>query len=292
MTRMRNSKTTSLLALLEFSFRSLPQAYGRTFVRRIVLRHPLRMLRGLLAYRQILGADWPEERLLIRDDHDSVDEFVKRIAADGERLLVGTGFCQKPLRLAGSAHDCPAGRFNHDCLYLSRWQLNSSSNVQFPPACADCAVGILGHAALKAGASFAVLTSALDIANDILLPALEEQRFTSVLFAMCPYSIEPMSLALLICGMEGCIFHYAASSCTDYGQWLRADGGDKPERTMLSSQTLTRMLRLLDAVAACHRSNTGTQPMHYQQVDNVFRCARHTGRLKPKGPAGGAAPRE
>jgi hypothetical protein len=99
---------------------------------------------------------------------------------------VGTGFCQKPLRMAGSAHDCPAGRFNHDCLYLSRLELNSGSKAQFHPACTDCPIGILGHAALKAGASFAVLTSALDIANDILLPTLEEQRFTRVLFAMCP----------------------------------------------------------------------------------------------------------
>ena len=157
MTGMRNSKTTSLLALLEFSFNSLPQAYGRAFVRRIVLRHPLRMLRGLLAYRQALGADRPEERLLFRDGQNGVDGFVKRIAADGGRLLVATGLCQKPLRMAGSAHDCPAGRFNHHCLYLSRLELNSRSKVQFPPACADCAIGILGRAALKAGASFAII---------------------------------------------------------------------------------------------------------------------------------------
>jgi hypothetical protein len=291
MTRMRDSKTTNLLALLEFSINSLPQAYGRAFVRRIVLRHPLRLLRGLLAYRQILGADRPEERLLFRDDQNSADGFVKRTAADGERLLVATGFCQKPLRLAGSAHDCPAGRFNHDCLYLSRLELNPRCRAQFHSACTDCAIGVLGHAALKVGASFAVLTSALDIANDILLPALEEQRFTHFLFAMCPYSVEPMSLALLICGMEGYLFHYATGSCTDYGQWLRADGGDKPERTVLSSQTMARMLRLLDAVAACHRSNAGIQPVHYQQVDNVFRCAKAAERLEPKGPAGGAAPR-
>lgn len=287
MTRMHELKANHLLPLLEFSFKSLSQAYGRAFVRRIVLRHPLRTLRGLLIYRQILGVDQPEERLLFRDDHGSVDAFVRRAVGDTERLLVATGFCQKPLRMAppdqlppslerrqdaaGSAYDCPAGRFNHDCLYLSRLELNSGSKVQFPPACADCSIRILGRAALEAGASFAVLTSALDVANDILLPALEEQRFTRVLFAICPYSVEPMSLALLICGIEGLIFHYSAGSCANYNQWLRADGGDKPERTVLSPQSTDRMLRLLDAIAACQGSHRGTQPTRYEQVSHVFR---------------------
>jgi len=286
MTRTLDPKTTSLLPLLEFSLNSLSQGYGRAFVRRIVLRHPLRTLRGLLTYRQILGAHRPEERLLFRDDED---EFVRRAAGDGERLLIGTGFCQKPLRLApaqamagpcvplagpsavGGTYDCPAGRFNHDCLYLSRLKLDSTSEVQFAPACADCSIRLLGLVALKAGASFAVLTSALDIANDVLLPALEEQRFTCVLFAICPYSVEPMSLALLICGVEGFIFHYSAGSCVNYQQWLRADGGNKPERTALSLQTTSRMLCLLEAITACHRSDRATQPTRYEQVSNVFR---------------------
>ena len=93
-----------------------------------------------------------------------------------------------------------------------------------------------------------MLTSALDIANDILLPALEERRFTRVLFAICPYSVEPMSLALLICGVEARIFHYSSGSCLNYQQWLRADGGNKPERTELSPQTTSRMLRFLEAI--------------------------------------------
>jgi hypothetical protein len=279
MTRTLDPKTTGLLALLEFSLNSLSQAYGRVFVRRILLRHPLRTLRGLLAYRQSLGVHRPEERLLFRGEED---EFVRRAAGDGERLLVGTGFCQKPLRPApsqailglspvGGAYGCPAGRFNHDCLYLSRLNVDSTSEVESAPACADCSVRLLGLAALKAAASFSVLTSALDIANDILLPALEEQRFTRVLFATCPYSVEPMSLALLIGGVEGFIFPYSAGSCVDYQQWLRADGGNKPERTALSPQTTSRMLRLLEAITAGHRSDRVTQPTRYEQVSNVFR---------------------
>ncbi len=299
MFQMRELKTNSFLALLEFSFKSLSQAYGRVFMRHIVLRHPLRTLRALWTYCQVLTAGQREERLLFRGGED---EFVRRAAGNGGRLLVGTGFCQKPLHAvprqrsrdasaappnpaqdmaglrrrrdasaAGSGYDCPAGRFDHDCLYLSRLELDSRSEVQFHPACTDCSIRILGHAALRAGASFAVLTSALDIAHDILLPALEERRFTRVLFAICPYSVEPMSLALLISGVEGCIFHYHARACADYSQWLRADGGDKPERTVLSPQTLARLLGLLETVAARRCSRGNARPMRYQQVSHVFR---------------------
>jgi len=263
-------KSNHLGAVLEFSFNSLSHAYGRAFLRHVVLRHPLRTLRGLLTYYWTLRANQPEQRLLFPDNWHGTNAFVAHAAADAKRLLVGTGFCLKPLCAAGSTYDCPAGRFNHDCLYLSRLELGSPSEAQFQPACADCSIRVLGHAALRAGASFAVLTSALDIAHDILLPALEERRFTRVLFAICPYSVEPMSLALLICGMEGYLFHYHAGSCVNYYQWLRADGGDKPERTVVSPQSMVRLLGLLEAIAAHRYSYVGTQPERYQQVSHIF----------------------
>jgi len=279
MISLPDSKTRRFLALLEFSFNSLSQAYGRTFVRRIVVRHPLRTLRGFVTYCQTLSADRPRERLLLGCGED---EFVKRAVSDSERLLVATGFCQKPLRQRpairsaglrsdGSAQDCPAGRYNHDCLYLSRLELNSKSQVRYPPACLDCSIRVLGHAALEARASFAVLTSAQDIAHDVLIPALEERRFNRVLFAICRYSVEPMSLALLVCGLEGYIFPYESGACADYRQWLRADGGDKPERTTLSAQTVARLLGLLERIAAGRRKHFDTTPIRYEQQNHVFR---------------------
>jgi len=279
MISMLDSKTRRFLALLEFSFNSLPQAYGRTFVRRIVLRYPLRALRGFLAYCQTPSADRPEERLLLGCGED---EFLKRAVSDSERLLVAVGFCQKPLRQrpaigsaglrsAGSAQDCPAGRYNHDCLHLSRLELNSKSQVRYPPACLNCSIRVLGHAALEARASFAVLTSAQDIAHDVLLPALEERRFKRVLFAICPYSVEPMSLALLVCGLEGYILPYKSGACADYRQWLRADGGDKPERTTLSAQSMAKLLGLLERIAAGRRKHSDTTPVRYEQQNHVFR---------------------
>ena len=143
--------------------------------------------------------------------------------------------------------------------------------MRYPPACLDCSIRVLGQAALEARASFAVLTSAQDIAHDVLLPALKERRFNRVLFAICPYSVEPMSLALLLCGMEGYVFHYSAGSCADYQQWLRADGGDKPERTTLSAQNVGRMLGLLERIATGTRERADTTPTCFVQENHVFR---------------------
>jgi len=256
-----------LSALLEFSFKSLPRPYGLVFVRHVVLRHPLRTLRGLWMYCLTFRAGQSEYRLLFPDD----DAFVEHTAGDGERLLVGTGFCQKPRHLNGKGYDCPVGRFNHDCLYLSNLDLNSSGAEQIHSACLDCSVRVLGHAALEAGASFVVLTSALDIARDVLLPALEERRFARVLFAVCPYSVEPMSLALLTCGMGGYVFRYHTGFCTNYAQWLRADGGDKPERTTLSTSSTATLIDVLKAIAARRLLSGRVRPTHYEQVDHVFR---------------------
>ena len=59
-----------------------------------------------------------------------------------------------------------------------------------------------------------------------------------------------MSLALLICGLDGYLFAYDAGACANYSQWLRADRGDKPERTTLSAPGATSLLYLLETIAA------------------------------------------
>ena len=265
---MVSQQTQRQQALLEFALHSLPHAYGRAFLQHMALRHPLRTVRGFWTYTRTSGTGSAEQRAL---SDASEATWLGRAATDGERLLVATGFCQKPLRAGNSTYDCPAGRFNHNCLYLSQLDLGAPAAAQLHPACADCAIRLLGYAALQAGASFAVLTSALDIAHDILLPSLDEQRFTHVLFAICPYSLEPMSLALLIRGLDGYIFSYDAGACANYSQWLRADRGDKPELTSLSAPSATSLLYLLETIAAGRAQLGLLQPTRYQQEGNLFR---------------------
>jgi len=264
------SRLVRLWTLVEFSLRSLGQSYGRTFLGRVALRHPMRLVRAVWHYWVALGAPQAAERLLLLHREG---KFVERAASAGERFLVATGFCHKPF-------SCPAGRFNHNCSHLSR--LTSDSVAWFPPACADCPIRVLGGAALSAGASLAILTSASDIAQDILLPALEEQRFTHALLAVCPYSLEPMSLALLSGGIEGYIVGYESGACANYEQWLRADGGDKPERTALSPQVSERLLQSLSEIAALRREKGSHTARGYARIENVYRpypdCSDNSGK--------------
>ena len=195
---MPAQRSRRLRTVFQFALRSLPRAYGRAFLWHMALRHPLRTARGFRAYWRMPESSSTEQRALSAARETAwLDHAVK----DGERLLVATGFCQKPMRAANDTPDCPAGRFNHDCPYLADLDLEAPAPLH--PACAICPIRTLGHAALQAGASFAILTSALDIAHDVLIPSLEEGRFTHVLFAICPYSLEPMSLAQLIGGPDG-----------------------------------------------------------------------------------------
>lgn len=253
-------------ALLAFAVHSLPHAYGHVFVRHMVMRHPLQTARGLRAYWRTLAGSAQRSLSNTREA-----TWIARATQEGERLLVATGFCQKPLRTSNGGHDCPAGRFNHDCLYLSRLELGPAGGTPLHPACAICPVRSLGYAVLRAGASFAILTSALDIAHDILLPSLERQRFTHVLFAICPFSLEPMSLALLICGLDGYVFRYDAGACANYAQWLRADRGEKPEQTSLSAPSTASLMYLLETIAAGRAELNLSQPTEYTLEGNVFR---------------------
>jgi hypothetical protein len=265
---MVSQQTHHRRALLEFALHSLFHTYGRVFVQHMALRHPLRTARGLWAYWRTPPGGPADQRSL---SNTSEATWIARATSAGERLLVATGFCQKPLRTGQGGYDCPAGRFNHDCLYLAPLELGVARQAPLHPACAICPIRRLGYAALQAGASLAILTSALDIAHDILLPSLEEQRFAHILFAICPYSLEPMSLALLICGLDGYLFPYETGACANYSQWLRADRGDKPDRTTLSGPSAASLLYLLETIAAGRVEAGLLQPTDYQLQDNVFR---------------------
>jgi hypothetical protein len=254
-----------LVSLAEFSLRSLPQPYGRDFLKRVVCDHPVRLLSGAWRYLKGLGA--PEGRARMLDGDEA--SFLATAPAAGARLLVATGFCQKPLGGISGTEGCPASRFSHECLLQNSWGGVDVNDVP-SAACLGCTVRVLGRAALRAGASFAVLTSAEDIAADVLLPALERRRFTHCLVAICPYSMEPMSLALLTCGFLGLLYPYTSGACSDFGSWLRADGGEKPEQTLLSAGALRRLIALLRLLTR-ERQRLGLLPStHFLADGNVY----------------------
>ncbi|MBC7262875.1 MAG: hypothetical protein H5T64_00780 [Chloroflexi bacterium] len=232
----------------DFSARSLSHEYGRVFLAQAVLRHPLHAIRGALAYRHFARGDLDigNIRHLYTGDEEA---FLYSVAGEPETFLVGLGFCLKPMTVPHSNPGCPSGRFNHDCEYLSSLEISESTPSPRHPACQGCLIGEVGVAALQAGVNMHVLTSAAEIAHDILFPSLERRRFRHVFFAICPYSVEPMSLALSICGLDGYIARYSAGNCVDFEMWIRADRGIKKERTLLDPPTYAKLLDTLAEIS-------------------------------------------
>jgi len=115
-----------------------------------------------------------------------------------------------------------------------------------------------------------IMTSALDIAHDILVPALERERFKRAIFCVCPYSVQPMALPLLLCGIEGFVAQFGSGYCADYSQWSLADRGIKDDRTLLSPQAHSKILDFLDGVAAL-RAKPGKPFYHRFQLEgNIY----------------------
>ncbi|MCR4408022.1 MAG: hypothetical protein NUW24_14075 [Anaerolineae bacterium] len=236
----------------EFSYHSFFRQYGHFFLREIALRHPLRTLAGLWAYRQVMRNDGLVTRLCAGDEEAFLQWTCSESrgnACQGDGLLVALSFCQKPLPGSGvSRGGCPAGRFNHECAVLGRPD-PFVPEERLPLSCRTCDVRAFGLAALRAGAAVYIMTSALDIGWDILVPLIDRHRFRQGIFFLCPYSMPAFILPLCIGRMEALFVPYDAGDCRNYSQFIRADVGQKSERTQLSSVAREKVMALLDRIA-------------------------------------------
>ena len=245
-----------------FSFNSLSRPYGHFFLREVVLRHPLRTLRGLWVYRRVMRGGGLITRLFSSDD----EAFVDRTACHEDGFLVALSFCQKPPGDGAGHGRCPVERFNHECAVLGRSDpFVSEEHLHLP--CRACDVRAFGLAALRAGAAVYVMTSAADIGRDILAPVIERGRFRQGIFFLCPYSVPAFTVPLCIGRMEALFVPYDAGDCRNYGQFIRADVGQKDERTQLSGATRERTMALLERIAAAR----GPTPLeHFQREGALF----------------------
>jgi hypothetical protein len=249
-------------SIWEFSFHSLPRAYGRFFLREIVLRHPLRTLTGLWTYRRMTPGVGPITRLFSGGD----ESFVQRAACQENGLLVALSFCQKPLGDSAGHRGCPIGRFNHECAVLGRSH-PFTPEEHLPLPCRTCDVRAFGLAALRAGAAVYIMTSAVDIGRDLLVPIIDRGRFRHGVFLLCPYSVPAFILPLCIGRMEALFAAYSTGDCRNYGQFIRADEGRKDERTQLSFSTHGQVMALLEKVAAALHA---PPPGHFQREGELF----------------------
>ena len=247
------------LPIWGFCWRSLPRRYAWSFAREVVLRDPRRTLASFAEYRRWLkeGRREGDISYLLKGDEG---EFIQGAAREG--LVVGVGFCQKQMPGGNGAGGCPAGRANHDCLF--------QEGEVAHPACSGCSVAGLGREALSAGAGLYIMTSAYDIAQDLLIPASQGSGYSRAILFLCPYSVEVIALPLLICGMEGLVVSFISGrgDCVDYAEWLQADQGVKPVSTELEEASIAVVMELLREM---HLARKGEAPFsHFERRGNIY----------------------
>jgi hypothetical protein len=248
------------LDVWEFTALSLLRPYGRFFLGSILLRRPDRLLAGTWTYgRQVRPARTADHAPVGVSSWQSLESEL----AEGP-WLVGMGFCQKPL-----APPCPSGRFNHQCWFLTR-----PEGAGTPPACRTCHIREIAERALAAGAAIYIMTSASDVARDLLLPALRGGSLRRAVLSVCPLSVPPLTLAMTICGLRGFVDSYSEGDCRDFAMWLRADEGDKPELTRLPPEAHARLLARLENVAAARRRKGVPKPHACRESGNFYVPAR------------------
>jgi len=240
----------------DFSARSLLRPYGRLFLGGLLLRHPLRLFAGLREYAARVRSNRLNSVAAVGI---GCHKAFERELHEGEWLL-GMGFCQKPL-----APQCPSGRFNHQCQLLSL-----PGGVAPPVACQACHIRELAERALPAGASIYIMTSAADVARDLLLPALRGPSPRRAVLSVCLYSVPPLSLAMTICGVRGTVESYSEGDCKDFATWVRADEGDKREVTRLAPESHGRLLKLLGRVADARRKKGEVPARRFEQRGNFY----------------------
>lgn len=238
------------IRLWDFSCRSLFTAYGKAFLSKAVIRHPLKAVRGFRRYQRLVKSGlWKQEPLT----HLSCQQW-----EGGKGSVVGVGFCLKPLDPS-----CLSGRPNHSCYFLEN-NLHLS-NGKIPECCFRCPIKTYGLLALGKGSSYYVMTSAIDILHDLFLPALQQQRYQRGLFTLCRYSFNPFVLPLLMANMEFAIFPFESGDCRDYPTWWKADVGVKDEQTVIAPQNRKTIQGFLSSSREVVQPNRS-----YHKEGNVF----------------------
>jgi hypothetical protein len=246
------------IPIWEFSLRSFLRHYGRISAREIVLRYPLRTLKGIVAYRRTSFG--PQCRSHVIHLHQGDDTHFQDEAARAEGgFLVALGFCLKP-------HDCPSavnhsnGRFSHECKTLASGNVLHLTEQQSPPACRECEIGVIGTLGLKAGATVYVMTSAKEVARHVLIPSIRTDRFQAAMFFLCSYTVPVIAPLLEICAVQADLVPYCSGDCRTYEEFLLADGGAKDERTSLHPAIRDQVLETLRGITMRRAAFGETSP--------------------------------
>ena len=126
--------------LWEFSYRNLLRFFPYHFLFKIILRHPVLALCGVMKYRKLVkeakGVDLSGTNKL-----DDIFVQLKTGMIDARGFVIAPGFCMKPYNENKSKSPCPVGHFNHRCLVLERSSMLSKNQQYWQQPCNNCNLG-------------------------------------------------------------------------------------------------------------------------------------------------------
>lgn len=144
---------------------------------------------------------------------------------------------------------CPVGHFNHDCLLFDRTELSLIEQQNWFKPCNRCNIGTLARLAVMLQADFYIMTSALDIAHDLFLPAIRGNGARLGIFLLYPYSAEAFTFGLAVSGMKGILITFCHGDCLNHDDFTRADKGFKDKQTFIDEAKFENLKKELAELA-------------------------------------------
>jgi hypothetical protein len=114
------------------------------------------------------------------------------------------------------------------------------------------------------------MTSGMDVAKHFYLPALNEDKFHQAIITLCPYSILPFAVSLYVSDIDFLMFQFCKNDCDTWQRWVKADDGEKPERTMLDNFSERYIEDILEEMMKKVTPN-GKIPLRYTAENEVYR---------------------
>lgn len=232
--------------LWSFSLHNIFRDFPYYFLWSALLQHPVRSWHGFRAYQKLVrianGSSLSGTMAL--------DELVASVQK--QRFLIAPGFCMKPYDYTKQKSICPAGHFNHECRLLNDPDLVFDKE-KWPKPCHMCGIAPLTKIAVELGTDFYIMTSAMDIAKDVYLPAIKNSGARHGLFFLCPYSLEPFTFGLSITDIKGALVPFCKGDCATHTEWTQADIGIKNDQTFVKEESWHVIFEQLEKLKSYRR---------------------------------------
>lgn len=163
-----------------------------------------------------------------------------------------------------------SGRSKRDSEAFMDLQKKEVIHKEMFEACRSCEIRRIATRALKGGMEFYIMTSARDIAEDILIPSIRWGKFKKGIFLLCPYSSHAIIAPLLICGIDSVLVKYSSGNCLNYNYFINADKGIKASRTSISYFGNKKLNYLVDKCRELRVKDGGEPVISWRKSGNFY----------------------